>query len=283
MERRIFSYALLVMKILAIGLIGLRIGGAVRSAQHETASSTSATSSTATSSAAVATTTREYPYIEVVNSCGPYYQGTCVNLRAGPGTEYPIVAHLRRGIVLKVGATVVGSDGQDWYEIAQDESVRYPERITSDWYVAARVVHLFYDDGDHRLLSGQKVKTEKRIVVSLSKFTLDAYEGDTLFMEVPISPGLELTPTPKGTFTIFKMTPSRYMQGPIPEVSDQYYDLPGVPWNLYFTKDGAVIHGAYWHDHFGEPWSHGCINLSPDNAKKLYSWAEIGIPVTVTR
>lgn len=281
MSRQVFGYALVITVILLVGLIVLRIGGALLpSSRPPTPSSKTATSS-ATSTAQEATTTRVYPYIEIVDSCGPYYQGTCVNLRAGPGTDYPIISHLRRGIVLKIGATVTGSDGHDWYEIAQDDSLRYPERVTSDWYVAARVVRRFYDDGDHRLMPGQKQTTQKRIVVSLSKFTLQAYDGDTLFMEAPISPGLELTPTPMGTFIIYKMTPSRYMQGPIPEISDQYYDLPGVPWNLYFTKDGAVIHGAYWHDHFGEPWSHGCINLSPENAKKLYSWAEIGIPVTV--
>jgi hypothetical protein len=108
-----------------------------------------------------------------------------------------------------------------------------------------------------------------------------AYDGDELFMQEPISVGLEGTPTPRGTFKVYTMIPSRYMQGPIPEVSDQYYDLPGVPWNLYFTKDGAVIHGAYWHDHFGQPWSHGCVNLPPQKAKELYLWADIGTTVTV--
>ena len=66
------------------------------------------------------------------------------------------------------------------------------------------------------------------------------------------------------------------MQGPIPGLSDQYYDLPGVPWNLYFTEYGAVIHGAYWHDNFGQPSSHGCVNLPIDEARKLYLWADVG-------
>lgn len=64
-------------------------------------------------------------------------------------------------------------------------------------------------------------------------------------------------------------------------MSDQYYDLPGVPWDLYFTRNGDVIHGAYWHDKFGEPWSHGCVNLPVEQAMKLYKWAEVGVPVTV--
>lgn len=223
----------------------------------------------------------QYQYFEVIDGCGPYYQGTCVNMRSGPGTEYGIVERLRTGMVLKIAGTVTGTDGTQWYKIAQDASIRYPDRITSDWYVLADAVSEFNDDGDHRIKKGEKPVSTKRIVVNLSQEMLYAYEGDTLFMQEPISTGLDFTPTPRGTFTIYAMTPSRYMQGPLPGVSAQVYDLPGVPWNLYFTVDGAVIHGAYWHDHFGEPWSHGCVNLSPANAKKLYQWAELGIKVTV--
>lgn len=222
-----------------------------------------------------------YQYLEVTQGCGPYYQGTCVNMRSGPGPEYMVVARLRTGMVLKIAGTVPGTDGKQWYKIAQDASIRYPERITSDWYVQADAVQEFNDDGDHRIQKGDHFKTDKRIVVDLSEEMLYAYDGDTLFMQEPISTGLDFTPTPRGTFTVYAMTPSRYMQGPLPDVSDQVYDLPGVPWNLYFTQDGAVIHGAYWHDHFGHPWSHGCVNLSPEDAKKLYRWAELGMRVTV--
>ena len=100
-------------------------------------------------------------------------------------------------------------------------------------------------------------------------------------MEMVISTGLELTPTPRGTFSVFKKTPSRYMQGPLPGLPYDYYDLPGVPWNLYFTHEGAVIHGAYWHNSFGSRYSHGCVNLPPDEAKKLYDWAVLGTTVIV--
>ena len=103
-----------------------------------------------------------------------------------------------------------------------------------------------------------------------------------LFMETTISTGLELTPTPRGTFTIFKKTPSRYMQGPLPYLTvSRYYDLPGVPFNLYFTEGGAVIHGAYWHDSFGSRYSSGCVNMRIDEARMLYSWATLGTTVTV--
>jgi len=201
-------------------------------------------------------------------------------MRFGPGTEYPVVLKLRNGMVLKVATSTV-VDGQTWYQIGLDEVPRYPERVTSIWYVSADYVTLFTDPGPTSTAEGINTSGTKRIVVDITKEILYAYDGDTLFMQQPISTGLELTPTLPGTFWVFRKTPDSYMQGPIPGVSDQYYDLPGVPWDLYFTMDGSAIHGAYWHNHFGEPWSHGCVNLPPDQAKLLYEWADLGTPVIV--
>lgn len=224
-----------------------------------------------------------FNYIQIIDGCGPYYDtGVCVNMRSGPGTEYPVMGRLRTGVVLKVEATTVQGDGREWYKIIFDGEIRYPERVKGDWYVAVdpASVLLLQNIGDE-VLTKDTPPTEKRIVVDLSQEMLYAYDGDTLFMQASVSTGLELTPTTIGTFSVYKKTPSRYMQGPIPGVSEQSYDLPGVPWDLYFTQGGAVIHGAYWHDHFGEPWSHGCVNLPPDKAKELYLWADVGTKVTV--
>lgn len=232
-----------------------------------------ATSSVATSSL--------FQYIEVVDGCGPHFDGTCVNMRSGPGENYPVVLRLRNGVLLKVKETVI-RDGREWYKIWLDGGIHFPERVTGDWYVSAgEYVRAFTNKGDEELSPGEKATTTKRIIVDLSKEMLYAYDGDALFMEEKISAGLDDTPTPRGTFFVYKKTPSRYMQGPIPDVSDQYFDLPGVPWNLYFTYEGAVIHGAYWHNNFGQQWSHGCVNLSPENAQKLYEWTPVGTPVIV--
>ena len=223
-----------------------------------------------------------FHYIEITKGCGPYFNtGTCINMRSGPGTEYPVVGRLRTGVVLKVEDQTIQRD-QAWYKIIFDGDIRYPERVKGDWYVAVDIASVLplTNTGDEAL-TASTTTTKKHIVVDVSQEILYAYDGDVLFMQVPISTGLEFTPTPHGTFTVFKKTPSRYMQGPIPEVSDQFYDLPGVPWNLYFTVGGAVIHGAYWHDHFGKQWSHGCVNLSPENAKRLYLWADAGMKVLV--
>jgi len=221
-----------------------------------------------------------FEYVEVIDGCGIHYEGECLNVRGGPGTEYPIVAQLRNGIVLKVGGKV-DRDGETWYKIVFDEWLRYPERVKGDWYLASEFVEVLLDEGDKTIWENGKATTSKKIVVNRETQTLKAYEGEDLFMELSISTGKELTPTPKGEFSVFKKTPSRYMQGPIPNIAEQYYDMPGVPWNLYFTHGGAVIHGAYWHNNFGSTYSHGCVNLPVEEAHTLYTWAELGTKVIV--
>ena len=59
-----------------------------------------------------------------------------------------------------------------------------------------------------------------------------------------------------------------------------YYDLPNVPYTMFFSNDeipksrGFGIHGAYWHNNFGQPMSHGCINMKEEDVEKIYNWAE---------
>lgn len=226
-----------------------------------------------------------FHYIEIIDGCGPYHDvGICVNMRSGPGVEFPVVTRLRTGIVFRVEENKAKAlDGSEWYRVVFDKEIRHPDRVKGDWYIAVNpdAVRSFRNSGDSNVAVGRVASTTKRIVVNLTEEMLYAYDGDELFLKEPVSPGLELTPTPRGQFSVFYKTPSRYMQGPIEGISDQEYDLPGVPWNLYFTPEGAVIHGAYWHDHFGKRWSHGCVNLFPKNAEKLYLWADLGTPVTV--
>jgi hypothetical protein len=222
-----------------------------------------------------------FEYVEVMDGCGPHFEGECLRVRSGPGFDYPVVAQLRNGQVLKVGGKVE-NEGISWYKIVFDEWLRYPERLNGDWYVASEYVEVLLDEGDKTIWDDGQGSTTKEIIVDRSEQKLYAYEGEELFMELSISTGLELTPTPRGTFAVFKKTPSRYMQGPLPGLVDQQsYDLPGVPWNLYFTHGGAVIHGAYWHNSFGRPYSHGCVNVPTKEARVLYTWAELGTTVVV--
>ena len=268
-------------------------GGVFRDPDHRIIAGHSATTtpSTTVAQAQEATTTAPVvaepryttgTYVEVVDGCGPHFEGGCLNARSAPNASSTSVLQLRKGIVLPVAAqTVTDANGNEWYKVKFTEWIRYPERLKGDMYIAAdyvqKVTAQSADLPPHTIAP----KTAKRILVDRSEQKLYAYDGNTLFMEVPVSTGLDLTPTPRGVFTIYRKTPSRYMQGPLPGISSQYYDLPGVPWNLYFTQEGGAIHGAYWHNNFGKQWSHGCVNLALDNAKKLYDWAPVGTQVIV--
>lgn len=220
-------------------------------------------------------------FIEITDGCGPGYDAYCAAAYTAPSHTAGIVTQLREGVVLQVRDATTTPDGV-WYSIVFNEWLRYPERVTSAWYVpATEHVRVFIDEPTQEWHEGTATPEHKYIVVDRSDQKLYAYEYDELVMTQTISTGILATPTPRGTFTVYKKTPSRYMQGPLPGISTKYYDLPGVPWNLYFTKEGGVIHGAYWHNQFGTPWSNGCVNVPRGPAEKLYRWADLGTTVFV--
>lgn len=111
---------------------------------------------------------------------------------------------------------------------------------------------------------------EKWIEVSLSEQKLRAWEGNKLVMEFPVSSGLWF-PTPTGTFNIWYKTKSIRMTGGDKDLGT-YYDLPNVPDDLFFYQ-GYALHGAYWHNNFGHPMSHGCVNEPLADATAIFDWA----------
>jgi lipoprotein-anchoring transpeptidase ErfK/SrfK len=82
--------------------------------------------------------------------------------------------------------------------------------------------------------------------------------------------------TPPGRHITFHKRPSRHMARG--NLAANGYDLPGVPWVTYFTEEGVSIHGTYWHNDFGKPRSHGCVNLTPQAAKWVYRWTLPYVP-----
>jgi lipoprotein-anchoring transpeptidase ErfK/SrfK len=113
----------------------------------------------------------------------------------------------------------------------------------------------------------------KSIVVSLDKQRIYAYENGQLVHSHLASTGLPATPTVKGDFKIYVKYVADDMSGP-------GYFLPQVPYTMYFYQ-GYGIHGTYWHNSFGRPMSHGCVNLPTDEAKWFFDWASVGTPVRV--
>lgn len=216
-------------------------------------------------------------YVQVTDGCKIVLSG-CLNVRSGPGTGFKKVQVLRIGAMVQVDKEVKGEDGRLWYRIKQDAPLRFPGRAKGSWFIAADYVKWVQVPEEPKVSTLTDVG--KRIVIDLSEQKLYAYEGDKLIMETFVSTGLKGTPTPKGEFKILSKKPSRYMQGPLPGMTD-YYDLPGVPWTMYFTWTGAAIHGAYWHDDFGHRHSHGCVNLPIDQSELIYIWARVGTKVSV--
>lgn len=111
---------------------------------------------------------------------------------------------------------------------------------------------------------------EKWIDISLNEQKLRAFEGSSLVMEFPISSG-RWFPTPTGEFNIWYKNRSQTMQGGSKELGTYYY-LPNVPNNMFFYQ-GFAIHGAYWHNNFGHPMSHGCVNSPLTQVAQLFEWA----------
>lgn len=116
---------------------------------------------------------------------------------------------------------------------------------------------------------------EKWIDVSLDEQKLRAYEGNKVVMEFLISSGL-WNSTNKGTFNIWYKTRNQRMTGGSKELGT-YYSLPNVPNNMFYDG-GRAIHGAYWHNNFGHPMSHGCINSPLASAAQIFDWAGPVIP-----
>lgn len=125
------------------------------------------------------------------------------------------------------------------------------------------------------------VSDERWIEVDLSEQKLIAWDGETKFLETLVSSGLPWSPTPKGEFRIwtkFKYTKMEGGQG------KYYYYLPNVPYVMFFENEkvpgykGYGLHGTYWHNDFGTPRSHGCVNLPTPVAEKLFYWATPEIP-----
>lgn len=115
--------------------------------------------------------------------------------------------------------------------------------------------------------------TERWIQIDLSRQRLIAWEGNQPVYAVVVSTGKASTPTRTGVFEVYTKYPTTRMTGPD-------YDVPDVPYTMYYDG-GMAIHGAYWHNLFGTPVSHGCTNVAVNHAQWLFDWASVGTPVIV--
>jgi lipoprotein-anchoring transpeptidase ErfK/SrfK len=113
------------------------------------------------------------------------------------------------------------------------------------------------------------------IEINLQEQTISVYQGGRLIFASLASTGIPGWWTRPGLFQITEMVTATPMSGAFEADRADYYYLEDVPWTMYFDQSRA-LHGAYWHDDFGYERSHGCVNLSPGDARWLYSWAGVG-------
>ena len=165
---------------------------------------------------------------------------------------------------------------------------RWNEDANGHGYGYGAYGELFWGDGAaFKILTEEDVApinpdvdpNEKRIEADLDYQTLSCYEGSTEVYFCRISSGLNYDPetgqlsdklaTPVGNLLThwkimsLNMTAGNFQSG---------YSTPAVPWSTMISGDGIAIHGAFWHNAFGEKRSHGCINVTPEDAKWIFRW-----------
>ena len=157
-----------------------------------------------------------------------------------------------------------------WYET-------YDKELKGTFYIPAHNMRVIPDD-ELTQLSPEVPPADKLIHVDLTTQMTTAFEGEKMVFSVRCSTGQRGTDTPKGEFTTYHKGPSIHMSNQGDAVNN-IYNLPGVPWCAFFTGAGHSFHGTYWHNDYGRPRSHGCVNLSSDLAKWIYRWTMPVVPV----
>jgi lipoprotein-anchoring transpeptidase ErfK/SrfK len=165
-----------------------------------------------------------------------------------------------------VKTVTTSDDGQVWFQVRDDKF---------DELYYARAEHLrILTEEELAPLSPDVSNANKKIQVRLEEQIIIAYEYDQPIFAAPASTGgiyrVGTYTTPKGTFITYYKRPSRHMAAG--DITASGFDLAGVPWVQYITESGISLHGTFWHNDFGRPHSHGCINLSIQAAKWLYRW-----------
>lgn len=120
-------------------------------------------------------------------------------------------------------------------------------------------------------------KLERRIDISLKDQSLTYSLGQYAIKSIKISSGDRKHPTPPGEYNIIQKKPLVNYKG-----ANYYY--PNTRWNMMFKRGSLgnlYIHGAYWHNKFGQRVSHGCINVSYQDMESLYNWADVGTKVSI--
>jgi hypothetical protein len=203
------------------------------------------------------------PFLGLIISSQPrnpfgWVLGTVVS-RSAPGLNSPETGHsFYRYNVVQIYATQT-VDNVVWNLVAPDE-----------WLVASQVSRV-----DPVTAPPVGVTASRWIEVNLEEQTMSVYQNDRLVFATLVSTGIENLWTRPGIFQIQEKKVSEDMSGSAAADGSDFYHVEDVPWTMYFDEKRA-LHGAYWHDRFGYPNSHGCVNISLGDSHWLYDWASVG-------
>ena len=174
------------------------------------------------------------------------------------------------GTVYRAVNVVEGADKQLWYQLSD-------EYAGSGFFAPAMQIRIL-PEAEFAPISPEVPLENKRLEVDTEAQTVTAFEFDKLVFSARVATGGKYkTPggvrnffTTPGEHRIFRKIAGQRMFGGTPGFD--YYDLPGVPWVSYFTYSGIAFHGSYWHNDYGRPRSHGCVNMYADDAKWVFRW-----------
>ena len=167
------------------------------------------------------------------------------------------VTRYSRYTLLNVLSVVEDDEKMRWFEIAPDEWIS-DENFS---YVS-------------QMQNPTRGATKRWISVNLTEQYLLVYENDQPIYASLVSTGKLPGWTGSGVFSIYHKDEAYTLFTPDPKTVGNYL-IQDVPYILYYEGSWA-LHGAYWHDNFGKPSSHGCVNLSLADAAWLFDWANEG-------
>lgn len=178
--------------------------------------------------------------------------GTCSERTPGPPQDFTGQCYMLHAVVQIYDVQHVGE--WDWYMVG-------PEA-----WVEQRSVAMVDPDPT----PPQGVQGDRWVSVNLFEQTAAAYESGRLVYATAVSTGRGGFWTRPGLFQVWAKLPRDTMTGGLP--GESFYYLEDVPWVLYFDQ-ARSLHGTYWHNRFGTPTSHGCVNMSIADARWFYDWA----------
>lgn len=191
-----------------------------------------------------------------------------------PTTPWNIAYRLYYSTTYWVNGVFQDDTGKFWYRIPDD-------KWDISYYVDARHLHLITSE-EIAPLSPDVPIDQKRIEIRLAEQAVIAYEADQPVFMTRAATGAKFSDgdfrTVPGTYYTNRKRPSRHMAAG-DRAAPNSFDLPGVPWVSYLTKSGVSFHGTYWHNDFGKPRSHGCINVSSEAARWIYRWTLPQVPI----